>query len=480
MGNVRTRIAESLDEMQALDAEISAWHAWWDGSYAISKHRTQLDLLAGLTRGLIDILVSRTSKIDLTGDDGAVYVQCRLADERLHYVRRLWRYYADKFDQRAGPEDDPRTQTLRAADEVIWSCWKTALKNLGAAPEFYAPAPIAYFAAQFSASTNHRADYPPDLDPDLHKLFADHVRELSIPVIALPPGCQRRPWWLVVAAHEIGHHVQWALSGVQKRTSEAIAAAVGGSFAGRWQPWHEELFADACAVLLTGRAVMWAISELETRPAPASGMTWNHRYPPRVVRLAVVRTVAEKAGLLNSVFPERELPAFEPSFPGGDGGGDIAELLGCVPAVADALLGVASDSGAQLRGLASATAPAYAEGVVGYWEQALLGPQTPVPEEDLGAARFCLAGSVAAWQSVASREASDEELADWTAFLAGRVRGVLPGCAEPGTRGGPSGTDTAARAEQLAGQFAADLYAIDPLSYGRIAVGGFAGGAGQQ
>jgi hypothetical protein len=457
MGNVRARIFESLDELRALDGDIAAWHARWDASYAISRHRTQLDLLAGLTRGLIDILLDETSEIDLTGDAGAVYAKCRQADERLHYVRKLWRYYADKFDQRAGPENDPVTRTLRAADEVIWSCWKTALKNLGVPLEFRIPAPLAYLSPQFAASTAHRDSYPPDLRPGLHRVFDSHVRQLSIPVIALPPVCQRRPWWLVIAAHEVGHHVQWALPEAGERAKKAITAAVGGSLAARWLDWCEELLADACAVLLTGPAVIWAITELETRPAPALG---TGRFPPPVVRLAMARAVAGKAGIPDPAFQEREVPAFASSLPGGDRDGDIAELLDAVPAVADALLGVTSDSGAELLKLASMTARACGkDGAIGYWAAALLGQDPPAPEETLGAARFCVAGSVAAWQWVASRDGTAQELTDRTAFLAGQVRGVLPDCAEPGTRGGPAGTDIEDRAAELARRFAADLSA---------------------
>jgi hypothetical protein len=474
MDNVRARISESLDELQALDGEIAAWHARWDASDAIGRHRTQLDLLAGLTRGLIEILTDETSRIDLTGDPGAVYAECRQADERLHYVRKLWRYYADKFDQRAGPENDPVTRTLRAADEVIWSCWKTALKSLGVPVEFRMPAPLAYLSAQFAASTTHRDTYPPDLRPGLHKVFDSHVRQLSIPVIALPPVCQRRPWWLVIAAHEVGHHVQWALPEAGERAKKAIAAAVGGSLAASWLDWCDELFADACAVLLTGPAVLWAITELEARPGPALG---TGRYPPPLVRLAMARAVAEKAGLSD--------PDSASWPPGGNLDGDIAELLGAVPAVADALLGVTSDSGAELLELASMTARACGNGgAIGYWAAALfgaalLGQDAPAPEETLGAARFCVAGSVAAWQWVASRDGTAQELTDRTAFLAGQVRGVLPDCAEPGTRGGPAGTDIEDRAADLARRFAADLRAIDLPADDQSPGDELTGGAGQ-
>jgi hypothetical protein len=80
-----------------------------------------------------------------------------------------------------------------------------------------------------------------------------------------------------------------------------------------------------------------------------------------------------------------------------------------------------------------------------------------------------VAGSVAAWQSVA-KDSSDGELADRTAFLAGQVRGVLPDCAEPGMRGGPLGAGTKAGAAELARRFAADLHAIDLRADDQFAV----------
>src|SRR6202000_1798913 len=135
---------------------------------------------------------------DRAGDVVAVYQECRQADERLLYVRRLWRWYSDKFDQRAGSDDDPLTLTLRAADEVIWSCWKTALKNLAVGQKFDVPVPLAYLSPQFAASATRRADFPPGLRPEVYKILDRHVGQLPIPVIALPLMCQRRPWWLVV------------------------------------------------------------------------------------------------------------------------------------------------------------------------------------------------------------------------------------------------------------------------------------------
>lgn len=126
MGNVRARIAESLGETRAPDAEIAAWH----------------------------------------GDAGAVYSQWWVDGRQLRYLRRPCRYYVGQFDQRARPKDGRMTQTRPSADEVIWSCWKTAPKNPGVATEFYAAAPLPYIATQFFALTERWSRWH-------HELFAD-------------------------------------------------------------------------------------------------------------------------------------------------------------------------------------------------------------------------------------------------------------------------------------------------------------------
>jgi hypothetical protein len=448
MGNVRARVVESLGELQALADEIDDWYARWDGIDAVGKHWTQLEFLAALTRRLLAILAAETSQIDLAKDAATVYGECRQADQRLLYVRRLWRWYADKFDQRsAQPQDDPMTRTLCAADEVIWSCWKTALKSLGAPPEFNVPVPLAYLSPQFAASTMRHVPLPTGPRPRIDQIFDDHIRQLPLPVIALPLMCQRRPWWLVVAAHEVGHQIQFAFPELAGRTEKALDEP--------WCRWQQEMFADACAVLLAGPAFIWAITELETRPAPALDRIKESRYPPPLVRLEVIRAIAERA------FPEREVARFSSSLPGDDTG--LKALLDRVPAVADALLNLTTGGG-QLRGLATATARAYEEGDITDWQRQLLGRDEPVPERSLGAARFCAAASVAAWQSLASEDVSAPTFAARTADLAGQVLGVLPKCAERGTRGGLSERYTVAEAENLAERFAADLFATDLIA----------------
>jgi len=82
MGDVRARIAESLDELRALDSEMPACTHGGTHPMQLVGTGPQLDLLAGPNRGLIDIVIGETGKIDLTRDAGTVYEECRQADER--------------------------------------------------------------------------------------------------------------------------------------------------------------------------------------------------------------------------------------------------------------------------------------------------------------------------------------------------------------------------------------------------------------
>jgi hypothetical protein len=212
--------------MRALREEIEEWRCQWDVNDALGAHLTQLDLLTGVALGLVDEIAGQAAAIDPAAEAGSVYDACRRADLRLLHTRRLWRWYADKLDQRAGPAGSQAVRALRAADELTWSCWKTALAGLrGDAGLALPAAPIPYLAPQFAASATPRTDPPPDLRPGADDLLRRHIERLPVPVIGLPPACARRPWWLIVAAHEASHHVQFEISGLEEATQDAVVAA---------------------------------------------------------------------------------------------------------------------------------------------------------------------------------------------------------------------------------------------------------------
>jgi hypothetical protein len=435
----RLRIDEVLGEATALHGEVAAWRSGWDTVDAIGGHLTHLELLAAVLLSLVDEIARRTAAIDPAAGTGAVYEECRRSDLRLLHARRLWRWYADKLDQRAGAPDNVGVRTLLAADEVVWSCWKTAFTGLG---KTVPPAPIPYLAAQYSATATPRTDPPPELRPGLDDLLRSHVEELPVATIGLPPICCRRPWWIVLSAHEAGHHVQFEFAGLEKLTREQVWAD-DTSLAEAWLPWCRELFADAFSVLLVGPAAIWAAAELETRTPAGLRKSPSGSYPPPLVRLAVLRAVAEQAGL---PVPVRALADL--ADPAADDDDRLRPLLAAVDQVAAALLGLESDSGRALRSLAGRTALAYAAGgSVAGWRAELLGPDEPIPQRTLDAARFCVAAGVDAWERFGGQDGLTERLGH-------RMRAILPLSAEPGVRAAGLAPD----ADMVTRRIVGDMY----------------------
>jgi hypothetical protein len=450
----RLRIGQSLGEARALRGEVAAWRARWDSIDAMGGHLTVLDLLSGVVLGLVDEITRRIDAINPGHGTGTVYEECRGEDIRLLHARRLWRWYADKLDQRTGPPDDAVVRTLLAADEVVWSCWKTAFTALGAA---LPPAPVPYLTPQYSASATPRTDPPPDLRPGRDDLLLRHIELMPVAVIGLPPVCIRRAWWLILSAHEAGHHLQFELPDLEELTQAQVVMAAYRAdddveLAEAWRPWCRELFADACSVLLTGSAASWAVGELEMRAPTGLGSSASGSYPPPLVRLAVLDAVGERAGL----------PAGQQAFADQDGAavpddGPVARMLAAVPAVADALVGLTPAEGRPLRSLAETTATAYRDGRVAGWRAELLGTDEPFPVRTLEAARCWAAAGVQAWERSGD---ADEMTAE---RLSGRLLDVLPRCREPGVRAG----GTAPAADDIARQLIADLYQADA---GRLAL----------
>jgi CHAT domain len=456
-GRGRLRVDESLGEAAALRAEVGAWRSSWDAVDAMGTHLTHLDLLHAVLVGLVDEIARRIDVIDLAAGTGEVYEECRREDVRLLHTRRLWRWYADKLDQRAGPPDDLVVQTLRAADEVLWSCWKTAFTALG---EAVPPAPIPYVAPQYSANATPRTDPPPELRPGTDDLLLKHIEQLPVAAVGLPPVCCRRPWWIILVAHEASHHVQFeaAQSCLEELTQERVVAAAYGTghdveLAEAWRPWCRELFADACSVMLVGPAAVWAVAELEMRTSPGLRKSQSGSYPPPLVRLSVLRAVADAAGM-----SAKQPTAAEPTAPDDDEDDEddrdnedddrIGRLLACVPDVAAALTALGPAPGRALGALGDMTARAYREGgSVAAWRSELLGSDEPVPQKTLEAARFCVAAGVDSWERFGGRVGLAERLAS-------RLRTVLPLCAEPGTRGAGVARD----ADDLTRQLLAGLY----------------------
>jgi len=111
------RVEASLHRLGCLRAEISDW----------TQRRQKLDKRKQFVTQLASLQATLDSALERLGAKASgfaprsaaeAYDLCREFDNRLLIVRRLWRWFADKFDQR---DVIQLAKTLSAADEVVWS-----------------------------------------------------------------------------------------------------------------------------------------------------------------------------------------------------------------------------------------------------------------------------------------------------------------------------------------------------------------------
>jgi hypothetical protein len=412
---------------------------------------------------------------------GERYERCRAADNRISLIRRTHEWYASKYDQRA----DARTESvLRSADEVIRSCWSEAFTAVGV----QAPTgPLAYLEPRFDAGATPRVSVPPDLRAPDDQVVGEFVRELPIPVVALPDAAGWEPWWLVLAAHETGHHVQRDVDpALRAATADALLQATqpaadagdeGTAVAADWQRWAMESFADAFAAFSVGSTGAWAVEELHhaapyrlvTTPRPGD------RYPPPAVRSALLGELARRAGAADPGPGAAEIRLWLDELPDAEVNPAarvaVARHLEVTPDVAAALAAIRVRD-VSLPEVCGWTAQRFsAGGDVHTWADRLTRA-APIPVSVLSsraAARLAVAGAVTAMRRLdgprAATGTSGEPLEPDTPAreaLRDRVLDVLPRCGPPGVlAGGPAG-DTASLddvVERLTGR----LLSVQPL-----------------
>jgi hypothetical protein len=285
VGSPAVRRDRTRRALVQLRAALEAWFADRAArpSDELGRHANPLRVLAGVLGRALDRIAN---EVDTLATTEAAFPRWGALDAQLALVERYWRYYRDRLEQR---DDHARRRALSAADHVVWSCFT----GLGGTDPSAVPLP--FFDPTNSPVATPRTAVPQGLRTS-DRLLAGLLAELPLPLIALPSATLDSPWWLVLLAHEVGHHLQYDLEPKQAlvgKTGDAIAAAVGDA-ADRWLPWRYELFADACSVVALGPAAIYAIAELEWGPLDAMCAD-RAAYPPTVVRLATMSELA--AGL---------------------------------------------------------------------------------------------------------------------------------------------------------------------------------------
>lgn len=432
----KRRLALSDEAVRAARDRIGQWLDARRGRAAFARFTNHLDVLDRVLTAMLDAVAGELAAIAEGEPSGSVYERCARLDGSLAIAVRLFEWYASKYDQRL----DHRTgKALAAADEIVRSCWSEPFSLLGRKP----PAgPLAYLEPDFDAFATPRVSVPRDLQGPADSLVAEFLRELPIPLIALPGQAASQPWWLVLAAHETGHHVQHdLLPDLEAATRERLIEAVGAAQTPQWAGWAAETFADAYSVLMVGEAAAWAIDELQhATPARMCEISppGASRYPPAAVRLALLAECLRTFGVPG------EWPTADQVSDWLDGldDGEVPDIsvaairrqLAAAPAAADALADLPIGTH-RLRELGDFEPDILTRPQALRAWAAQLARSVPVLDslDSASAARQVIAAGVAAYRACADRPESAKTLP----VIRDNLLGLLPGCGPPGVLEAP-------------------------------------------
>jgi len=421
------RIDQACRRLDRVRAMADEWIGRRREEDHAGQYATQLDVLRMAVVDPLAELRKIAEGLGAISETGRVYAACRTSDTRAELVRRVFTYYQAKLDQR---HDKLLGPVLRAADEVVWSCWAEPFRHAGYRDPAIAmrPAPLPYIESQYSPAAVPRDDPPADLTAERDdSVLITYLERLPIPLIALPEVCADDPWWLVYIGHEIGHHLQhdladnWALVKAFGSLTEAASRAAGETDAARWRTWGPEIFADICSVHIMGPAAVYGIVQLELDDTDKM-LRGKAKYPPPLVRLGIMAAVAERLGL-------EVTTALEPT--GLDGASPPQAAV--IAALTDAALADPLCGQGPFRSLLGWDPAAFAPGGTIWSLREGLRARIPLRvRPGIRTARMLTSAAVAAWEEVAvipdprHREDSRSELADrfLPAVVDGREEGT--------------------------------------------------------
>lgn len=431
------RIEQSRWQVARCKSAFEAWLRRRQEADRSGQYASQLGALKLVVDENLGLMAHRLDSIAADSPSGEIYTRCKQVDRQLVWVRRLWDYFREKWDQR---DDDERGRMLAAADEIVWSAYAPPFRRLDRP---VGPAPLPYVGAEFGPHAIPRRRPPQRLVPS-DVLLRKTLAKLPVPVIGLPEICVSDPWWLILLAHEVGHQVAYDLDG--GRLPATVAACLGDAASrahrdglpeGDWAGWAHELFADAFAAATVGAAHLWAIAELE-RGSDETLLRGGSAYPPPIVRHAVAAHTLASLGLdgVEALPPVPPAVAVDELRIEGPERERVGRMLELAPAIALALLDEPLVDAARLRDLAPPDPSRLARsGKAGRWGRELAGEAEVRPEPTLEAPRLATVGGLAEWAN-AMEEPDGERRRERAGRLRERMLDLLPDCREPGVRAG--------------------------------------------
>src|ERR1043166_233 len=303
LGRKRARKEQTLREFERLKQEVELWSSRRQKEDKLNQYKTQVNAISNLVRRAAEFLEAELNKINLNNPLFEFYEDCRQFDLRVVWLRKVWSFYKDKFDQR---DDDQLRALLLAADEVVWSCYQQAFRQASAfgMAMKQRPVPLPFVEISYSPESFPSELVPYGLKPSETGFLQDLMNRLPIPLVSLPQSCVRAPWWLVYVGHEVGHHIQYALADkggfvplFKKQIENVAKMKCGGSEdVEKWGGWGKEIFADVFSVLTMGQWAVFAMVELELQKADKM-LERRAQYPAPAIRLHLLAHTANSLGL---------------------------------------------------------------------------------------------------------------------------------------------------------------------------------------
>jgi hypothetical protein len=446
------RVQRTRIELHRLRTDHEAWISRQREKPEAERYKTQLEAIDRLIDRSADRLRTELKSLDLSVSQAAIYEACRTFDLRILWLRRVWQFFREKLDQR----DTDLGDVLRAADEIVWSCYQQVFERARQiAPELKAGAsPLPFIESRYSPSTFPADLVPSGLQSEIDRPFLrENLNRLPVPVVRLQPSCVTGPWWLVYAAHEVGHNVHYDLlegkalvDAYQELVERTVRDAKGNEAdASRWGGWSREIFADVFSVLMMGPWAVWAMVELELQ-GDEGMVARREQYPSAVVRLELLAATADAVGLdgrsaLRGLRP-REVAARSVG---------ATRDLEFVDAVVAASLGVLPGTSVKLARLCNFRLSDFQStenrewGRVEALRATLVTGGMPVLEPALESPRLAASGSLAAWSSLMG--AADEHR---RSSLAEQSLRLIKDSGPPGTRASGAQLDATAAAVDVA------------------------------
>jgi len=435
--DTKGRIRDSAFGLSDLKERIDIWLARRRTADELQMHKTQLDAIGAFLNAVLAKLDSQLASLPADLDAGRLNAECRKFDLRVLWLARIWDFFREKLDQQ---DDAEIKDTIRLADEVIWSCYARfmgAVKDCGLNPNVSPAAPLPFIESRYSPMAFPcelvPASLTEEVDDDAQgfELLRAHLNKLPVPVVRLPPSCIGSPWWLISLGHEVGHHVQYALlpeSGMigEYRTGLVQLARNNGFSepdAERWGAWSREIFADIFSVLCMGQGAIAFLALMEMGPEEELCRP-RYDYPAPLIRLELMTRTAEKLdldGLAPLPWPAAPLPFLQ-------------ACRNLVPQVVDYTLGKLPAVQKPLEDLCGFSPSVFKEGgFVRFWRASFESLAESTPARALPNPRLLVCACLEAWLKGPGLSARRSSLADYlrAKVISSREQGFRAGLGAP-------------------------------------------------